>query len=189
MKVWNGSILVILIDPDNANRSWLFLVFRTYFIVASRVVRPNQIYRVAVSILTSPISLSVRASILRNGVDIGSATQDCKPGIPETLLIKVRGCYRQVTDPAGSLTRMLSSIWKDLWKNFRIFPYLRGFFRGGDLVEMILEMGWSIPTIIRNDPFLFDPSERERDPSKILKNSFEIPLNCLKLVRFWHGSA
>ena len=63
--------------------------FRTYFIVASRVVRPSQIYRVAVSILTSPISLSVRASILRNGVDIGSATQDCKPGIPETLLIKV----------------------------------------------------------------------------------------------------
>jgi len=61
----------------------------TYFIVASRVVRPSQIYRVAVSILTSPISLSVRASILRNGVDIGSATQDCKPGIPETLLIKI----------------------------------------------------------------------------------------------------
>lgn len=63
---------------------------RTYFIVASRMVRPGQIYRVAVSILSSPITLSVRASILRNGVDIGSATQDCKPGIPETLLIKVR---------------------------------------------------------------------------------------------------
>lgn len=62
---------------------------RTYFIVASRVVRPSQIYRVAVSILSSPIPLSVRASILRNGVDIGSATQECKPGIPETLLIKV----------------------------------------------------------------------------------------------------
>lgn len=67
-----------------------FSFIRTYFIVASRIVRPSQIYRVAVSILTSPIShLSVRASILRNGVDIGSATQECKPGIPETLLIKV----------------------------------------------------------------------------------------------------
>ena len=57
--------------------------------MASRIVRPSQIYRVAVSILSSPVTLSVRASILRNGVDIGSATQECKPGIPETLLIKV----------------------------------------------------------------------------------------------------
>lgn len=76
--------------------TWIVISFficvwlsRTYFIVASRIVRPSQIYRVAVSILSSPISLSVRASILRNGVDIGSATQECKPGIPETLLIKV----------------------------------------------------------------------------------------------------
>lgn len=52
-------------------------------------MRPSQIFRVAVSILSSPITLSVRASILRNGVDIGSATQECKPGIPETLLIKI----------------------------------------------------------------------------------------------------
>ncbi len=61
--------------------------------MASRIIRPSQIYRVAVSILSSPITLSVRASILRNGVDIGSATQECKPGIPETLLIKVCFCF------------------------------------------------------------------------------------------------
>jgi len=77
-------------DPFNRRDSNSIIIEEpTYFIVASRVVRPSQIYRVAVSILTSPISLSVRASILRNGVDIGSATQECKPGIPETLLIKI----------------------------------------------------------------------------------------------------
>lgn len=81
--------LNIVVLRRNVNLTCLWCWCRTYFIVASRIVRPSQIFRVAVSILSSPITLSVRASILRNGVDIGSATQECKPGIPETLLIKI----------------------------------------------------------------------------------------------------
>lgn len=79
----------VCVCPEWSPANGFFCHCRTYFIVASRIVRPGQIYRVAVSILSSPIQLSVRASILRNGVDIGSSTQECKPGIPETLLIKV----------------------------------------------------------------------------------------------------
>lgn len=36
----------------------------------------------------SPIT--VRASIQRDGVELTSATQECRSNIPETLLLKVR---------------------------------------------------------------------------------------------------
>ncbi|KAF7387314.1 CD109 antigen-like [Vespula maculifrons] len=61
----------------------------TYFVVASRMVRPGQIYRVAVSVLHSSLPMVVRSSIQRNGVEIAADHQEVKEGIPETLLMRM----------------------------------------------------------------------------------------------------
>ncbi|XP_012283890.1 CD109 antigen [Orussus abietinus] len=71
----------------------------SYFVVASRMVRPGQIYRVAANVLRSPFPMTVRASIQRNGVEIAADHQEVKEGIPETLSMRmpptsVRGSYR-----------------------------------------------------------------------------------------------
>lgn len=61
----------------------------TYFIVASRMVRPGQVYRVSVQVLLSPIPITVRASISRSGVEISGDTKEIKIGVPETMLMRV----------------------------------------------------------------------------------------------------
>ncbi|CAG9805498.1 unnamed protein product [Chironomus riparius] len=62
----------------------------TYFVIASKMVRPNQIYRVYVSVfIESEDPITVRASISRDGVEMGSDSQIIKTGEPETLLMKV----------------------------------------------------------------------------------------------------
>ena len=63
--------------------------FRSYFIVASRIVRPGQVYRLSAVVLQSKTPLIVRASIQCNGVEIGAASQQTKMGIMENLMIKV----------------------------------------------------------------------------------------------------
>lgn len=64
--------------------------FRNYFVVASRIVRPGQIYRVSVTVYKAKQPISVRASIQRNGVELASEISVIKEGIPETLLLLVR---------------------------------------------------------------------------------------------------
>ncbi|XP_046595942.1 CD109 antigen isoform X1 [Neodiprion lecontei] len=71
----------------------------TYFVVASRLVRPGQTYRVAVNVLQSPLPLTVRSSIQWNGIEIAAAHEEVKPGIPETLMMRmpstsITGDYR-----------------------------------------------------------------------------------------------
>ncbi|XP_057663740.1 CD109 antigen [Diorhabda carinulata] len=61
----------------------------TYFIVASKMVRPGQLYRVSVTVLKETQPLTVRASIQRNGVEMSSDHKKVKEGIPETLLMRV----------------------------------------------------------------------------------------------------
>lgn len=61
----------------------------SYFIVASKMVRPGQLYRVSVTVLQEQQPLTIRASIQRNGVEVTSDHKDVKMGIPETLLMKV----------------------------------------------------------------------------------------------------
>lgn len=61
----------------------------TYFIVASRMVRPGQVYRVTVQVLSAPSPISVHASIARNGVEISGDSKEIKEGIPETLLMRI----------------------------------------------------------------------------------------------------
>ncbi|GFX51843.1 CD109 antigen [Trichonephila clavipes] len=59
----------------------------THFISASRTVRPGQVYAVSVTVFKS--SLSVRASVQREGVELASAQQECRPRVPETLLLRI----------------------------------------------------------------------------------------------------
>uniref|UniRef100_A0A0A9XXA7 CD109 antigen n=1 Tax=Lygus hesperus TaxID=30085 RepID=A0A0A9XXA7_LYGHE len=61
----------------------------SYFVVASRMVRPGQVYKLTATILQTKYPLTVRASIQRNGVEMGAASQAMKPGISETLMIRV----------------------------------------------------------------------------------------------------
>lgn len=61
----------------------------TYFIVASRMVRPGLIYQVAVNILQAQYRTTVHASISCDGVQISGDSKDVKEGIPETLLMRI----------------------------------------------------------------------------------------------------
>lgn len=64
-------------------------IFSTYFVVASRMVRPGQIYKISVSILKARLKMTVRASISNNGVEVTHVNEEVKQGIPETLIMKV----------------------------------------------------------------------------------------------------
>ncbi|RWS18059.1 CD109 antigen-like protein [Dinothrombium tinctorium] len=60
-----------------------------YFILASRTIRPGQVYQVSATVYRTPVPITVRASIQRNGVELSSASQQCKAQIPETLLLRI----------------------------------------------------------------------------------------------------
>lgn len=61
----------------------------TYFIVASRMVRPGLIYQVAVNILQAQYRTTVHASISCDGVQISGDSKEVKEGVPETLLMRI----------------------------------------------------------------------------------------------------
>ncbi|XP_034950028.1 CD109 antigen [Chelonus insularis] len=61
----------------------------TYFIVASKMCRPGQVYRIAVNVLRSNLPITVRASIQRNGVEMAADDKDIKEGVPENLMLKM----------------------------------------------------------------------------------------------------
>lgn len=71
--------------------------FRTYFVVASKLVRPAQLYRVSVTVLKEKQPLTVRASIQRNGVEVSSDHKPVKENIPETLLMRVSKIFQEVS--------------------------------------------------------------------------------------------
>lgn len=73
----------------------MIFFFRTYFIVAGKMVRPGTVYRIAVTVLQAPVPLTIRANIQRNGVELTADSKDVKPGIPEVLLMKVRKILRE----------------------------------------------------------------------------------------------
>lgn len=61
----------------------------TYFVVASRMVRPGQIYKVSVNLLQAQHHMAVRASISRDGVELSSELKAVRVGVPETLLMRI----------------------------------------------------------------------------------------------------
>lgn len=64
--------------------------FRSFFVVASRTLRPGQIYKVAATVYSMKHQITVRASIQCNGVEITSDSRLVKKGITEVLLMRVR---------------------------------------------------------------------------------------------------
>ncbi|XP_049876767.1 CD109 antigen [Pectinophora gossypiella] len=61
----------------------------TYFIVASRMVRPGQIYKISANILRARLQMTIRASISCNGVEIADVIDRVKEGVPEILNMRV----------------------------------------------------------------------------------------------------
>ncbi|XP_045452691.1 CD109 antigen [Melitaea cinxia] len=61
----------------------------TYFIVASRMVRPGQIYKISANILRARLQMTIRASISCNGVEIADVIEKVKEGVPEVLNMRV----------------------------------------------------------------------------------------------------
>ncbi|XP_035435862.2 CD109 antigen [Spodoptera frugiperda] len=61
----------------------------TYFIVASKMVRPGQIYKISANILQARMQMTIRASISCNGVEIADVNQRVKEGVPEILNMRV----------------------------------------------------------------------------------------------------
>lgn len=57
--------------------------------MASKLVRPGQLYRVSVTVLHEKQPLTVRASISRDAVEMTSDYKAIKEGITETLLMRV----------------------------------------------------------------------------------------------------
>ena len=53
------------------------------------MVRPGLLYQVYVSVLKANQALVVRASLLRDGVEIATDNKDIKVNVPEKLLLKV----------------------------------------------------------------------------------------------------
>lgn len=64
-------------------------IIRTYFVLASKSIRPGQVYRVIATVYRSNMPITVRAAIQRNGVEIASASQESHARIPEQLLLRV----------------------------------------------------------------------------------------------------
>lgn len=76
-------------NPFKAYDSNVLINEATYFIVASRMVRPGQVYRVSVSVFETAHPLTIRASIARDGVEMSADSKNLIQGVPETLLMRV----------------------------------------------------------------------------------------------------
>ncbi|XP_022253556.1 uncharacterized protein LOC111088262, partial [Limulus polyphemus] len=59
-----------------------------YIVLASKYVRPGQVYRVSVTILSSPLPLVVRASLQRDTEEIAADSTKTTAGYTNTLLME-----------------------------------------------------------------------------------------------------
>ncbi|XP_068620051.1 CD109 antigen [Battus philenor] len=80
----------------------------TYFIVASRMVRPGQIYKISANILRARLQMTIRASISRNGVEIADVSEKVKEGVPEILNMRV-----PATTVAGDYKLRIEGLYLD----------------------------------------------------------------------------
>lgn len=88
----DGNVLLFSLSfcaVTNAPPPLFPLPYRTYFVLASKTIRPGQVYRVIATVYRSNLPITVRASIQRNGVELASALQECKARIPESLSLRV----------------------------------------------------------------------------------------------------
>lgn len=59
-----------------------------FLVLATKIIRPGHVYRISVTNY-SPQQVTTHASILRDGLDIASAEQQCSTGVPETMMLRV----------------------------------------------------------------------------------------------------
>lgn len=83
-RLYTSSYKSSLVEHDS-----VIIHEATYFIVASRMVRPGQIYKISANILQTRLQMTIRASISCNGVEITDVTQRVKEGVPEILNMRV----------------------------------------------------------------------------------------------------
>ncbi|XP_053614245.1 CD109 antigen [Plodia interpunctella] len=81
---YGGSFKTPALEHEN-----LIINEATYFIVASKIVRPGQIYKISASILKARLQMTIRASISRDGVEIADILQRVKEGVPEILNMRI----------------------------------------------------------------------------------------------------
>lgn len=92
----------------------------TYFIVASRMVRPGLIYQVSVSILQAKYPITVHASISCDGVQISGDSKDVKEGVPETLLMRI-----PPTSVTGDYNLRVEGFYQDVLGGVAFLNYTR----------------------------------------------------------------
>lgn len=60
----------------------------SFLVLATKIIRPGHVYRLSVTNY-SPQLVTSHASILKDGLDIASAEQQCSTGVPETMMLRV----------------------------------------------------------------------------------------------------
>lgn len=78
--------LAVAANPNYEATAPIFGV--SFLVLASRIMRPGHVYRLMVTNY-SPQLVTAHASILRDGLDVASAEQQCSSGLPETIMLRV----------------------------------------------------------------------------------------------------
>lgn len=60
----------------------------SFLVLATKILRPGHVYKLMVTNY-SPQLVTAHASILRDGLDVASADQQCSTGVPETIMLRV----------------------------------------------------------------------------------------------------
>ena len=60
----------------------------SFLVLATKIIRPGHVYRLMISNY-SPQLVTAHASILRDGLDVASAEQQCSTGVPEIMMLRV----------------------------------------------------------------------------------------------------
>ena len=66
-----------------------FLFYRTYLVIAPRLIRAGQVYRIVVNILEPSPTLVVRATIYRDNIELAAVEHECESVAPQVLAIMV----------------------------------------------------------------------------------------------------
>lgn len=80
------SLIAPTFSASGAETARIFGV--SFLVLATKIIRPGHVYRLSVTNY-SPQLVTAHASILRDGLDIASAEQQCSTGVPEIMMLRV----------------------------------------------------------------------------------------------------
>ncbi|XP_037797089.1 uncharacterized protein LOC119592334 [Penaeus monodon] len=78
-----------ILDQRKETKSPFVLRDPTYLVVAPRLVRAGQVYRLVVNILEPSPSLVVRATIFRDNIELAAVEHECESDAPQVLELMV----------------------------------------------------------------------------------------------------